>query len=288
MQRFFRPEGYVRPTKVSEACSLLSRYGKRAKVLAGGTDLLVEKDPATRYLIDITRLDLRYIRANKKTLKIGPLSTINDIECSDVIKNGSCKILSETAVMFADPTIRNTATIGGNICSAIPSADFPPILIALDAKVRIRGLNGERVLSLEEFFLAPRRNALKKSELLTEILVPEQPSSSHAVFLKKTRTRRDIALVNVAVRVRVGADGACKDIRIVLGAVAPTPIRTKKAESMLRGKKIENGLIRKVSHKASEETRPISDVRASLEYRKDLSEVLVRRALETAFDEVGT
>lgn len=283
MGKLFRPAEYFRPTTVKEAVSLLADYGGRARPIAGGTDLLVEKPPEVECLVDITRLGLNYVRNDGDTLKIGAATTLSQIIESSLLEKDPYCVLREEASKMGDPPIRNTATVGGNICSAVPSADFPPGLIALEAEARIAGPSGERTVSLDGFFLGPRKTVLENGELLTEIKVPAQPARTAAAFLKKGRTRRDIALVNVAVRVTLEPDGTCEDARIVLGAVAPTPIRAKKAEAMLKGKKMHGALVEEeAAETASQEAKPISDVRASAEYRKELSKVFVKHALSQA------
>jgi carbon-monoxide dehydrogenase medium subunit len=283
VKKLFRPTEYYRPMTVEEAVSLLAKYGERARPIAGGTDLLVEK-PEVECLVDITRLGLNYVKSEGDHLKIGAATTLSEVLDSKLLKREPYSVLWEEASRMGDPSIRNTATVGGNICSAVPSADFPPGLIALEAKAKILNPTGERTVTLEEFFLGPRKTVLQKGELLAEIQVPPQPARTAAVFLKKGRTRRDIALVNAAVRVTLGLNGACEDARIVLGAVAPTPLRAGKAEALVKGRKLEASLVEEAAETASEETRPISDVRASAEYRRELSRVFVKHALTQAAD----
>ena len=269
--------------------SLLAELGEKAIPIAGGTDLLVEKPSGIECLIDLKRLPLVYLEPIPGTLdiRIGALTTVREIETSSLFKEEKYRInniLSETARQLGYVTIRNLATIGGNICNAVPSADFPPVLIALDSRVKIMGPSGERTVSLEEFFVDVRRTTLRSNELLTEIQVPGQPSRTGIAFQKLGRVHTDIALVNVACRLTLESDGRCKDTRIVLGAVAPTPIRAKRAEEMLIDKNLNDNLIQKVAQAVSEETEPISDIRASAEYRRNMSRVLTARSLRQALE----
>jgi carbon-monoxide dehydrogenase medium subunit len=289
MTSLFRPRQYHRPTSLEEAVSLLAELGEKAIPIAGGTDLLVEKPSGIEYLIDLTRLPLVYIETIPETLdiRIGALTTVREIETARLFKEENYRIhniLSETARQLGYMTIRNLATIGGNICNAVPSADFPPVLIALDSRAKIIGPSGERNALLEEFFVDVRRTILRSNELLIEIQVPGQPPRTGLAFQKLGRVHTDIALVNVACRLTFGSDGTCKDTRIVLGAVAPTPIRAKRAEEMLIGKNLNDSLIQKIAQAASSETEPISDIRASAEYRRNMCRVLTARALRQALE----
>jgi CO/xanthine dehydrogenase FAD-binding subunit len=279
----FRPREYLKPKTIDEAVSLLVKYGEKAKVIAGGTDLLVEKPPESEYLIDIAALPLDYIDEDQAVVKIGALTTFDGLEKSALLQEGPLRVLAEAARDFGHRNVRNLATIGGNLCSAVPSADAPPPLIALDSEVVIYGPSGESEIPLEKFFVHVRRTVLKGSELLKEIKVPIPSPRTGITFLKIGRTRVDIALVNVAVSIRLRKDGVCEDARIVLGAVAPTPIRLRGAEALLRGKKVNEGTIEEAADIASRNTKPISDVRSSAEYRTKASMVLVKRAITKAW-----
>jgi len=280
---FFRPSKYLRPSDLAEAVKLLAEYGEKARLIAGGTDVLVEKDSKVEVLIDVMGLGLDYIETDDHGVRIGAATTFAEIEASPALGKSPYNILAQAAHQIGTPQIRNLATIGGNICSAVPSADSAPPLLTLDATVSISGSAGERSMEVSDFFLDARKNALERDELLTEIQLPVFPARTEAVFVKKGRVAAaDLATVNVAVRLTMSADGICQDVRIALGAVAPTPVRAKVAESMLQGKKPQDELLEKVAEQASKEIKPISDVRGSAEYRQILSHVLVERALKEA------
>ncbi|MBA7659409.1 Carbon monoxide dehydrogenase medium chain [subsurface metagenome] len=282
-KNLFRPSEYFKPTSVAEAVKLLDEYGEKCQLIAGGTDLLTEKDPQVEVLIDITSLGLDYIRSDSQGVRIGATTTFARIEVSPVLCESSYNVLAQAAHEMGTPQIRNMATIGGNICSALPSADSAPALLVLAATLDIAGPNGERSMDIADFFRGVRKNALDRGELLTKIQLPVHPARTGTAFVKRGRVATaDLAIVNVAVRLTLAADNTCQDVRIALGAVAPTPLRAKEAEVMLRGEELQDELLRKVAAHAAKETKPINDVRSSAEYRRTLSCVLVERALKEA------
>ena len=280
---------YFEPKTVKEACSILSdKHKENVRVLAGGTDILVRmKDRiiTPKCLVNIKEIpNLDYITYDEKEgLRIGALATLSSIETSLVIQE-KFPLLATSAGDIGSPQIRNLGTIGGNLCHASPSADTAPALIALGATVKLVEPKGERVLLLEDFFIDPFKTELNAAGLLTEIQVPTLPPKSGGVYLKYGKKEMvDIAIVGVAAVITLeSTNGVCKDIKIVLGAVAPIPLRAKKAEEILKGKKPEEGIIEKAARVASEEARPITDIRGSAEYRKEMVKVFTRRATNQA------
>jgi carbon-monoxide dehydrogenase medium subunit len=279
---------YLRPETLEEACSLLSQFNGKARVIAGGTDLMVnmkQKTVRPAYLIDISCLPgLNTIEYNQEdVLKIGALCTHSDIESSSVIQE-KFNILAQACRSIGSVQIRNLGTIGGNLCNASPSADSAPALLGLDAKVRIFGSAGEDAIELAKFFTGPGQTLLKPDEILTGIDISATSPPSSAVFLKLSpRRAMDLAVVGVGIVLWLSADGSsCTDIRIALGAVAPVPIRAIKAEEILRGQKLDNALIDETARVASEETKPITDIRGSVEYRKEMVQVLTQRGIQQA------
>jgi len=280
---------YLVPKTVSEACSLLVEH-KGSHVLAGGTDLLVtikEGSPAPTCVIDLKKIvgldRIDYDEVNG--LKIGPLATLRTIETSTVIRE-KYPPLYQAACVFASPQIRNRATIGGNICNAIPSADTSSPLIVLGATLKIMGPHGERRVSIEEFFKGVRKNALSVGEILAGIEVPPMPKLSGGAYLKHTpRRAMDLALVGVAVFLEEeNGSGKCKNVRIALTSVAPTPIRARKAEEKLRGQDLSEETVSNASEEASKEINPRQgSKRSSPEYRREMVKVLVRRAVMGAW-----
>ena len=270
---------------IEEACSFLSKYNGDAKILAGGTDLLVKmkhKQVTPRYLIDIKRVpDLSYIRQDESgRVRIGVLTTIQTIKNSPVIKK-KFSVLNQAASVLGTRQVRNLATLGGNLCNASPAAECAPALITLGAKARVIGVHGERLVSMEEFFVGPGETLLQRDEILTELLMPTLPDSTAGVYLKHSTRRVDVAIVGVGAVITL--DGKkCQDIKIALGAVGPTPFRAKKAESILRGQELSEELLEKVAEAASAESFPIDDIRGYTDYRRGMVEVLVKEGIKQA------
>lgn len=276
---------YFVPTTIEDACSLLSKYKGEARILAGGTDLLVKmknRMMLPSYLISIKNIpDLDYVRYDEKEgLRIGALTTLEAIKVSPAIRQ-RFGILAQAAGVVGSVAIRNGGTIGGNLCNAAPSAETAPALIALAAKAKIAGLSGERTVALEDFFTGPGETVLQTGEILTEIQVPHLPARSSGVYLKHSLRKMDIAIVGVGVVVTLNGE-SCADIKIVLGAVAPTPIRARKAEDVIRGQEPSQELAKRAAEIASEESRPIDDIRSSAEHRRNMVGILTVQAIEQA------
>ncbi len=272
------------PRSLKEAISLLREHGDKAEVIAGGTDLLVRMkkgDALPDFFISIEGIqELDYIKDDiKDGLRIGARTAIRSIANSTLIRE-RCNIIADAAGMLGTPTIRNQATIGGNLCNAAPSADMAPALMVLGAQLKFRGGDGHRVMPVEGFFTGPGQARLGGNEILTEIQVPNRPSGYRAIYLKQTRSRgADLAIVGVAALVIMDGE-IIKDVKIALGAVAPTPIRAKEAEEILKGKKPDDKILEACGEAASLESSPIDDVRSSAAYRKKLVKVLVKRAIK--------
>ncbi len=279
---------YIKAKTVKQAISLLSKYDGKAKLIAGGTDLVTQmrqKEIRPQYVIDISGIpglnNIDY--DNKHGLTIGALTTIRALEMSAELQR-RYPIISQAASQMGSIAIRNMGTIGGNLCNAAPSAETAPSLIGLQAKVKIAGPNGERMVPLEDFFTGPGSTVLETGELMVELQVPKTLPRTRGIYLKHSiRGTVDLAIVGVAVIVTMDtASDICRDASIVLGAVAPTPMRARNAEAIIIGKKINDALINKSAQAASDEACPISDVRASAQYRKDMVKVFTRRALQEA------
>ncbi|HVN22620.1 MAG TPA: xanthine dehydrogenase family protein subunit M [Syntrophorhabdales bacterium] len=275
---------YVQPASLDEALSLFAQYQKDAKPMAGGTDLIPQlkgREVATpRVVVDLKAIPglngISYDPA--KGMAIGALATITSVERSPVVME-HYPMLAQALTTLASPQVRNRATITGNICSAVPSADSAPTLLAMEAQVKAVSRKGERLIPVTQFFMGPRQTVLANDELITEIRIPAPPARSRGVYLKLSpRKSMDLAVVGVAAFVVKEGD-MCKDVRIALGAVAPTPIREPRAESALQGKKMTDEAIEEAARAASSECRPIDDHRAAREYRCDMVYVLTRRAL---------
>ena len=217
-----------------------------------------------------------------KGVSIGAKATHNDLVDSPVLHERYLSV-PEAAHAMANNQVRNLGTVGGNIVNAVPSADLPPILIALGATVKLAGTTGERILPLEDFFTGPSRTVIAEDEILTEILIPDQKTTGSNYIKFGLRRSGSLAVVGVAVAVTV-AKGVIKDSSITLGAVAPVPMRAKKAEETLRGKVATDDLLEEAGRCAAEECKPIADIRGSVEYRRDMVRVFTRRALRRAID----
>jgi carbon-monoxide dehydrogenase medium subunit len=269
------------------AVALLAEHAASVKVLAGGTDLLVEFKGATRMpraVVDISRAaDLKQISVTPRGLSIGALVTHGELMRSSVIRD-LCPALIDAAHTIGAVQTRNLGTLGGNLVTCVPSMDSGPTLMALDASVTIASVGAERQMALSEFFVGPRRTALKAGELLKEIVIPAHNLRKPTRFLKfGLRKGQALALVNAAASFWTeGNPRAFKDVRIALGAVAPTVIRATLAESHLEGRAIDDAAMAEAGRIAAGEAKPISDFRASAGYRRDLIAVLVKRALEQA------
>ncbi|HEY54714.1 MAG TPA: xanthine dehydrogenase family protein subunit M [Dehalococcoidia bacterium] len=274
------------PKTLKEALTLLDKYQDEAKIICGGQSLLIlmrQGLVAPEYLIDIKGIsELSYIKSDGKGgLKIGALTTHRTIEKSSQMRDGFA-VLAEMETRLASIQTRNWGTIGGNLCHGDPAGDPAPVLIALNATLKMASLKGERSLPVEDFTLDYFETALKTGELLTEITVPAPPAHTGTAYTKFNIIESDLATVGVAASITLGAGDSCQDIRIALGAAAATPMRAKKAEAVLKGKKISDALLAQAGETASTEADPISDMQASEEYRRELVKVLVPRISKEA------
>jgi carbon-monoxide dehydrogenase medium subunit len=275
---------YFEPKTVSEALSLLEKHGTEAKVIAGGTDVMVDikfkEEPGG--LLNIKKLPgLSGIKENGAGLRIGALTTIREIETSALVRE-KLPVLWESAHQFASLQVRNTATIGGNICRASPSGETLAPLLVLEAVGKCVFPDGEKRLPFTSFFQGPGKSSVGANGLLTEIEIPYPSVGSKGVYLKHAvRGAMDIAMVGVAILLTPDAGkNNMQAVRIGLGAVAPTPVRAPKTEALLRGKPLTAALVKEAGALAATEASPISDQRSSAENRRWIVEALTRRGLE--------
>ena len=274
------------PKTLKEALALLAKHGDDCKVICGGQSLLIlmrQGLVAPKYLVDIKGVsELSYIKDDKEGLKIGATTTHRAIEKSAVIK-GKYPVLAEMETRLASIQTRNWGTIGGNICHGDPAGDPAPVLIALNATLTMASTKSARSMPVEDFSLDYFETALEPGELLTEIQIPAPPPRTGTVYTKFNIIDSDLATVSVASSVTLGSgDGVCQNVRIALGAAAPTAMRAKKAEAVLKGKSITEALLKQAGEAAAEEADPISDIAASEEYRRELVKVLVPRMTREA------
>ena len=279
-------------SSLDEALSLLAEYGRAARIVAGGTDLIIEQErgqhPQLRVIIDITRVSgLDDITLDKSEITLGPLVTHNHVVASGVIRERALP-LAQASWEVGAPQIRNRATIAGNLITASPANDTITPLIAMNAEVTLESLRGERRIKLAEFYSGFRQTVLQQDELLRAIHIPAMRDDERGVFLKLgLRRAQAISVVDAAVVVRRDIDGAISDARIALGSVAPTIIRVPDAEGYLRGKRLDAAAISQAARIAGETPKPIDDVRGSADYRSEMVKALVARALrKLAADEV--
>lgn len=281
---------YHEPRSLAEACKLVAELRTKAKVLAGGTDLIVNMKRrilAPRHVVSLSRVkELKGLETGKKTLKIGGCLTVADLEASAETR----KILGglhEAASVLGSPLVRNLATVGGNLVTARPAADLPPPLMAYGAKVVLKNASGKRTVSLDEFFRGPGQTVTGPAEILAQVLVDRPPPHSGCGYLKLgQRKALEISLVNVASFIQLDRpDGVIRSARIVLGAVAPTPMRAPSAEKVLVGERPSEALFARAGEAAAGDSRPIDDFRGSAEYRRAMVAVLTKRTLMTAFKE---
>jgi carbon-monoxide dehydrogenase medium subunit len=281
---------YLAPKTVDEAIHLLSRHGREAKPIAGGTDLVLKmkrREEVPRYVIGLKNIPgLDTIEYNDgQGLRFGPLVTIHDMETSRMVREKS-PILSQAASTIGSAQIRNLGTVVGNLCNALPSADMIPSLIVLGARVKIAGKKTEKDIPVEEFLTGPGKTVLTHDELVVEVQVPCPPPHSGGVYIKHApREAMDLAIIGVATLITLD-EGMCSQVKICLGNVGPTQIRAIKAEDILKGKPFSAELVRQVSEMASEEARPRSSIRSSAEYRKEMVRTLTARALNQAREEI--
>jgi len=282
---------YVSPGTVEEAVAFLSGHGEDAKLLAGGTDLVPQlkgREIKAHYVVDLKAIPgLDAVSPDgASVVTIGALATISAIARSPVV-NERLPLLVQAASVMASPQVRNRGTFVGNICSAVPSADSAPGLLALEARVRLKGPGGERIVPIDRFFTGPRTTVVARDEVALAIEVPFPPAGSRGAYLKLSpRHSMDLAVVGVAVQAACD-HGVCTHVRIGLGAVAPTPVRAPLAESMLEGKAITPQLIDEAARHSITQCSPIDDHRASQEYRCDMVYVMTRRALTRVLLEGG-
>jgi len=280
---------FLRATSAQHAVELLAANGPAVKTLAGGTDLMADYKSDThgiKAIVDITGAeDLKGIAITDEGLRIGALATHSEIMASPLIRD-LFPALVEAAHTIGAVQTRNLGTIGGNLVTCVPSMDSGPTLAALDAEVRIASPEGTRRLPLADLFVGPRKTALRFDEILVDIVIPERNVGKPTAFLKfGLRKGQALALVNVAAASWIDAKTrAFRDPAIALGAVAPTVIRAPEAERYLAGRPVSDEAMVEAGRLAVEDARPISDFRASAEYRRDLIAVLTRRALAKALE----
>ena len=281
---------YLRPKTVPEAVAMLQQHGDEAKILSGGQSLIpMMKLRLARpgVLIDINRISgLSYVKEEGGYLKIGGLTREAEMESSPLVRS-KYPILLDTAHVIADPQVRNMATVGGNLAHGDPANDHPATMVALGAQVIATGPKGERVIPIEDFFVSLFATALQHEEILTEIRIPVPAAWSGGAYFKLERKVGDFATAAVAAQLTLDEKGVCQSIGIGLTNVGPTPVKARKAEEFLRGKKPDESNIAQAAQLAADESTPSPDLRGPVEYKKGLVKELTKRALTRALERAG-
>ncbi|MCD8349072.1 MAG: xanthine dehydrogenase family protein subunit M [Planctomycetaceae bacterium] len=278
---------FFEPISVDECAQLLDEYGPDAKLLAGGTDLVVKMRNRLlrpKVLVSLNQLpELARVYKYDDGIKIGAMARLMDLSKSPLL-TGPWEVVKRGAGHVSSTQVRNIATIGGNTCNASPSADTIPGLMVLDAVATIRGPKGEREVPLEKFFKGPSQTALERGEFLLGCTIEKFPAGNGTAYKKYAiRGDTDIAIIGVATRLQVDAEGVVTDARFVVGAVAPVPLRIPDVEKLLIGHKLTDELAVSVGKAAADCIKPISDARATADYRKEMVRVWTKHVLKEAY-----
>lgn len=276
---------YFSPGTLEEALSLLAEYGGRAMAVAGGTDVSVDlhygaKPEVIIYLGNLK--DLKGITEEAGQLRIGALTTHQDILASKQVE-ARARVLQEAVAVLGTPSVRNIATLGGNLVKASPAADTAPPLLALGASVRLVKNGGERTVGLDKFFVGPGKTVRGPDELLAEVLISERAGKGKFQKLGR-RKGSSLAVVSAAVFACRAGDGVCSDIGIAMGSVGPVPLRLKGIEAKLRGSRVSSEEIAAAVALVDGEISPIDDGRGTAWYRREVSRVLLERGLREVFN----
>ena len=281
---------YFAPTTLAEASSLLSKYRDEARLLAGGHSLL----PAMKlrltepsYLIDLGGIkDMSYVRDDNGGLAIGAMTTYYELESSDLVKE-RLPVLAEAAGEVADVQVRNVGTIGGSLSHADPGADLTAVALALGAQLVAKTRRGSRTIGIDRFFVDLMTTALRPIEILTEVRIPSLPPGTGAAYKKFHNKASHYAVVGVAAVVAMDSSGVCQAARIAVTGAGPKAIRARSTERILRGKKLDDAVIRRAASRASANMEMLGDIHASEEYRAHLTNVYAERAIREAVGSAG-
>jgi len=281
---------YFCPETLEEAVGLLSKYGEEARVLAGGQSLIPLMKlrlASPKYLIHLGGIQgLSTIEEQDGMISFGALTLHAEVEESSLVKS-KLPMMHDAVSMIGDVQIRNLGTIGGSLVHADPTGDMAPALLALGARVNTLSSSGKRTLRIHELIVDAYSTDLGEDEVVTQVLVPIPQKGSGGVYLKFERRAGDFAVASVGVQISLQKDGTCSEIAVALGAVGLTAIQASKAEAVLRGKKVDEALLKDAAAQASAEADPFSDIRGSVEYKRHLVGVLFRRAFEIASRRAG-
>lgn len=282
-------DSYYEPKTVNDCIQILTEKGSDAKVLAGGTDLVIRMRSRVlkpKAVVSLNAIpELSEVRVTEDGLYIGAMARLMDVSKSDLL-TGAWKIVKTGAGNVSSMQVRNIATIGGNTCNASPSADTVPGLVVSGAVAEIDGKNGKKSVLLEDFFTGPGKTVLEDGEMLVGFTLPKYADKTGAVYKKYSiRGDTDIAIIGVAGKVTLDKQDQVVDVKIALGGVAPTVLRVPKAEELMKGKKLTEQLIEEAAVIASESCAPITDARATKEYRTEMVKVWTKHVLKQAAEE---
>jgi carbon-monoxide dehydrogenase medium subunit len=279
---------YYTPTTLPEALQFLEEHGAEAKVMAGGTDLLVQMKQeivAPKYVMNIRTIQGLNMIEHGKDLKVGAAVLLND--ALHFFKGEKrFRALSDALESLAEVQVRNMGTVGGNLCNASPAADSAPPLLVYDAKVTLASTQGERGVPLEDFFKDVNRTDLANNEMMTEILIPYPEEGTGGAFKKTKRVGADISKISCAISVKREGD-ICLSSKIAFGSVAKVPVRVKEAEGAFHNEKVDGALLSKISQLIMKEINPISDIRSTAEYRREMAKVLFLDVFDLAWQRAG-
>ncbi len=284
---------YVKPDSLSEALDMLKSNGAQVRIMAGGTDLILQMKQGQitpAFVLDVKNIpELNRLEWNKdEGLHIGAALPLSKLLAYPGLSE-RFGIIAQACSVIGSMQIKNRGTVGGNVCNAAPSADSAPALLCMEAKALLASTAGTRSVDLTDFFIAPGKTGIRQNELLVEIEVPNPPDHSAGCYISHTlREEMDIAAAGVAAFLVLSPENReLEEARIALGAVAPTPIRAFNAEAELAGKPVTVSTIEAAAEKAAGDANPVSDLRASAEYRRELIRVLTRRTLQTSCEMLG-
>lgn len=277
---------YLIPKSIDEACSMLSEYKNEGKILAGGQSLLIllkHRLLSPEYLIDIKGLsELDYIKAEGDVIKIGGLTTHRALESSSLLKE-KYPVIAEMEEMLGTVQIRNWGTVGGSLCHGDPASDEAPVLLALGTKVRVKSVRGEREIDLNDFLSSYYETMLDPDEILVEITVPLPRANTGGAYRKESVRVGDLGIAAVATVVSLDkSKKVIEDAHIVLGGVGARAIVAPEAQNLLVGKEIGNGIVEQVAGVAAGESEPVSDLRSSADYRREMVRILTRDMVKAA------
>ena len=282
---------YFRPNTIEETLRLMSKFGAQSKILVGGTDLTSGvrsgKIVLPENIIEIGHVkELNFIDDAADIVNVGATTKLSEIISSPIIKS-KVPILAEAVSSMASFQVRNMGTIGGNLCNASPAADTAPPLLVLDAMIEVMNIKSKRRIPIDQFFTGPSKTAAGPDEIVTKIQIPKQQPTDRWDFVKLGRRKAlTLSIISIAALAKI-VDNRFQDVKIALGAVAPTPLRAKKAETFLKGRSASEDVIDEASQIVRDEINPISDVRASKEYRREMAYTITKKMLMNLSSDKG-